>query len=178
MATPLPIDPALLLDYPGAPFPADIVEGAGGSIRNDAGWHIAPVVTETVTVDGAGWGALLHLPTLKIVAVAAVRVYVDGAFEARTGWRIAGSGMLHHPDGWPYGPAGVEVDLSHGYDAFPTDLIPILAARSQRLNVTDSVSQQSETAGARTISQSFFNPATTIAGADVPRKYVLPSRLA
>lgn len=168
-------DPTLLDDYPGAPFPAFVVESAAESVRSDAGWHIAPQVTETVTVDGA-WSKLLILPTLKLVSVSAVRVWnsTTEVYEARTGWRLAGSGMLWHPLGWDYGVSGVEVDMVHGFDDCPLDLIPVVAARCQRASVDATVTQRSETVGARTSSEAYnINRLEIEAGASGVDKYKL-----
>jgi hypothetical protein len=147
--------PAELEDFPGAPFPAAVVMGASESVRSDAGWHIAPVVTETVTVDGSGMSPFLLLPTLKLGQVGSVRVLSDDGFLPADGWRVAGSGMLYRAHGWPYGIAGVEVTMTHGYDQVPYDLLPILAARCQRAMADTSVTQRSETVLSRTLSESY-----------------------
>lgn len=150
-----PLDVYGRLDgYPGAPFPLEIVDAASESVRSDAGWHIAPVVSETVLCDGA-FSTLLHLPTMRLVSVSQVRVLVDGLWLVLEGWRVAGSGMLHHPLGWAYGIGSIEVDMTHGYDDVPADLLPVIAARCQRARVDASVMQRSETVGSRTSSESY-----------------------
>ena len=57
---------------PGAPFDELLVEMAQESVRADAGWHIAPVRTETLYLTGHG-GAYLPIPSRRIVSVSAVR---------------------------------------------------------------------------------------------------------
>ncbi len=174
-----PADPAILADFPGAPFAPQVVAAAAESVRSDAGWHIAPVVSETVLCDGSGWRPLLLLPTLRVVSVQEVRAYVGGLWVVLTGWRHAGSGMLYHPNGWPYGAAGVEVDLTHGYAAAPDDLLPVVAARCQRALVDASITQRSETAGGRTSSESYnINRLQLEAGSSGLGRYKLPGRVA
>lgn len=123
-----------LAEFPGAPFPVAIVASAAESVRRDAGWHIAPSVTETVTVDGKG-GQWLFLPSLHVTAVTAVRDVSGDTPTTLTGWRLTRAGMLYRAAGWPYAVAAVEVDLTHGYDACPPELLPAIAARAQSARV-------------------------------------------
>lgn len=134
--------PADLVDFPGAPFPPSIVEAACEAVRRDARWHIAPPVTETVTVDSGG-GTLLVLPTLRMTAVTEVRDVTGDAPEVLTGWRKSSAGLLYRSSGWPVGLAAVEVDLTHGHDVCPPELLPVIAARCQWALVDSTVSQQS-----------------------------------
>jgi hypothetical protein len=43
------VSPYDLEDFPGAPFSDTLVDAAVSEIRGEAGWHIAPQVTETLT---------------------------------------------------------------------------------------------------------------------------------
>jgi hypothetical protein len=179
MVDPLISDPALLDDFPGAPFPEIVVTAAEESVRDEAGWHIAPVVTETVTVDGSGASPYLLLPSLRIVSVASVRALVDDAWVDLTGWRIAGSGMLWRSAGWAYGIAAVEVTMSHGYPTVPAGLLPVVAARCQRSMVDATMTQRSETAGGRTLSESYnINRLEIEASATGLDRYKLAGRVA
>lgn len=119
-----------LAPYPGAPFTEDVVDAAVAHIRDQADWHIAPVVTETVTVDSWG-GQQLHLPTKYLLSVTGVRDVTYGSNQALTGWfthptRLFRSGIVTIPWGWPYGVT-LEFDIVHGYDSCPPDLLPVIA---------------------------------------------------
>jgi hypothetical protein len=173
-------DPILLADYPGGPFSARTIASASASVRNDCRWHVAPVVTETVTVDGC-LSRLLLLPTLRLVNVTGVEVLDDSSttWLPITGWRIANAGMLYRATGWNYGPAGIRVTMQHGFAETPADLLPVLAARCQR-NLADSIlTQRSETVGTRTSSESYnVNRLQIEAGASALTAYRLPPRAA
>lgn len=119
------VGPNDLIDLPGAPYDDALVDMAAASVRAEAGWHIAPVQAETLTVDSYG-GYLLILPSRRVVSVTAVRDVTTGS-EVLTGWSRM-SGGLYRRTGWPAGV--LEVDLTHGYDTTPLDLLPILAART------------------------------------------------
>lgn len=113
------VSPADLVDW--GDFDTYLVDVAVAALRADAGWHIAPVVTETLTVDSYG-GYLLILPTRRIVSVTAVRD-VTTTSEVQTAWSRM-TGGLYRKSGWPAGV--LEVDLTHGYTATPLDLLPVV----------------------------------------------------
>lgn len=108
-----------LRDFPGSPFSETAVDVAAASVRSEAGWHIAPVVTETITVRSYG-GRELLLPTRRVVSVASAGTWTD--------WVVQPEGVLYRHVGWP---AGVyEVTLTHGFDSVPVELLPVLAGRA------------------------------------------------
>lgn len=121
------LDPEDLGDFPGAPFSEGVVDSAAAAVQRVAGWHIAPVVTETLTLDSDG-GPTLVLPSLKVVSVTAVRNVTDpDAPVTLEGWRLRRASMtLRRACGWPCGT--LEVDLEHGYEACPPDLLPVIAS--------------------------------------------------
>ena len=122
------IDPSDLGEFPGAPFPAAVVNGAAGAIRAEAGWHIAPQVTETVEVE-TGCSRVALLPSLLVVDVTEVRDADTG--KVLDGWRVSRArGVLRRRHGvWP---EAIEVDLTHGYEKCPAELLPVIAERAQR----------------------------------------------
>lgn len=128
-----------LAGFPGAPFPDAIVKSAGESVRRDAGWHIAPEISETVVVESHG-GRFLFLPTLHLSSVTAVRNVTDPNVDpvVVTNWRTEATprfraGVLESWYGWPCGL--LEVDIVHGHEACPADLLPAVAARCQASQV-------------------------------------------
>lgn len=91
-----------------------LLAGASAGIRRWCGWHIAPVLEETLTGDGPG-GRLLLLPTgrlLEVVSVdnAGVSVDPDAVDKSR-------SGMVELRGGaWSSRLGSVTVRVRHGYD--------------------------------------------------------------
>ena len=94
--------------------PAFWMRAAQAAVRRECGWHVAPVITETLVLDGQG-GKLLLLPTLRIVSVTkVVNAGVDVTDLVRSGPR---SGVLLLETGWACAPGSVEVTLEHGFAA-------------------------------------------------------------
>lgn len=89
-----------------------LLNGASAAIRRRAGWHIAPVVRDTLTVtDHYGGGRLdVLVPSGKLRAVTAVRV--DGRAVTGYAWDTSGAVWAGCLAG---GPRRVEVDVEHGY---------------------------------------------------------------
>lgn len=138
-----------LNDFPGAPFAESVVESAGEAVRAEAGWHIAPEVTETLTVDSDGSPHLL-LPTLHLVEVTEVRDVTGSTPRTITNWRQSGKGILYRAGGWPAGLSALEVDLTHGYTECPPALLPAVAAYAQAIKRGGRVTQES--LGSRSVS--------------------------
>lgn len=143
------VTPEDLADFPGAPFAEPVVRSASESVRAEAGWHIAPEVSETLVIDSPG-GRVLMLPTLRVVEVAEVRDLTGGAPRVVGGWRLSQAGMLSLAGGWPAGFGAIEVDLTHGYESCPADLLGIVAERSLRTAKDSTVVQES--LGSRSVS--------------------------
>lgn len=143
------VNPSDLNGFPGAPFSEQIVDSAVAELRREAGWHIAPGITETVVVDGSHTTVLL-LPTLRLTAVTEVRDVSSDTPEALEQWRSIRRGALYRRCGWPCGLEVVEVDMTHGFAETPADLLPVIAEKA-RLGVSDE-RVSSETAGGESIS--------------------------
>lgn len=135
------VEPEDMAGQPGAPFSQAALAAIGESIRREAGWHIAPEVTETLIVDSIG-GRILILPTLHLVSVSQVR---DGDGSVLTGWRMSKRGMLSRSSGWPAGFGAVEVDVVHGHKTCPAELLPVVASRAQRRVRSESIGGRSVT---------------------------------
>ena len=124
---------------PWGAYPEAAVDAVVQQVRAACGWHIAPERTETLTLDAKGADYLM-LPTLKVSEVSAVRVWDEGRhamrelsdaeWSARTGW--SANGMLYRPGGWPDGFRTVEVDLVHGYQQAPAELLRLVADGTAR----------------------------------------------
>src|SRR5699024_479513 len=78
-------------------------------VRKHCGWHIAPVIEDTITLDGSGGRALL-LPTNRVVEVLAVRE--DGTDLDLEDIEVSATGVLRKRCGrWSCRLGGVEVVL-------------------------------------------------------------------
>jgi hypothetical protein len=102
--------------------------------RAYCGWHIAPSVTETVTVDGPG-GSILMLPTLHLTDVASITN--DGTAVTDPEWSEAG--MVR--GSWSCRFRGVEVTMTHGYDSCPPEILGVLREAASRGVTGSAVSQ-------------------------------------
>lgn len=143
------VNPNDLSEFPGAPYAVWVLNAAAESIRDECGWHIAPVRTETLTLDSDG-GRILLLPTLRLVAVTEVRDVTTETPTVLTNWRKSAAGMLSRPGGWPNGLGAVEVDVVHGYDECPSSLYPVIADRCVQASRDGTITQES--IGARQVS--------------------------
>lgn len=96
-------------------------------IRGRCGWHIAPSVTETVTVDGTG-NEVLPLPSLHVTAVESVS---ESGSSVNAEWTTLG--LLRHPHRWTDRWRAVEVNFTHGYPTVPADLAKVVIEAVLRL---------------------------------------------
>lgn len=94
-----------------------LLAGASAGIRRYCGWHIGPVVEETIRVDGSG-SPVLVLPTLRVEAITDV---VEHGREwtpervAELEWSEAG--MVRSPGySWTDRYRGVTITLRHGFE--------------------------------------------------------------
>lgn len=102
---------------------ADVWEATVAEVRASCGWHIAPSVEETVTVDGPGTH-LLVLPTLHLTDL--TDVTDDGSAVTSPEW--SRTGMVRRPFGcWTHKFRGVTATMTHGYDEWPADLLAVMA---------------------------------------------------
>lgn len=121
----------------GAPFTQDEIDGAVLTVRNAARWHIAPEVSEIITLD-VRWGeTYFRLPTRYLVSVDSVYdTYRSATIDSshyRTSFELA---KVHRRGGcgWPHGIGRLQVAIHHGYSDVPLDLLPVFAeaARASR----------------------------------------------
>ena len=94
---------------------ADFAAAALTAARNYCGWHVTPVEDTEVTLDGPG-GALLSLPTMKLVEVTSISeddtpVNVDDLV-------VSPLGMLRKRSRghWTRNYGAITVTMNHGYD--------------------------------------------------------------
>lgn len=135
-----------------------LLEAVSDAIRDECGWHIAPVQTDALmTVDGSG-GYIQNLPTLHLTAVSSV-------VEEGTAQTIGNGGVDWSERGqlskgprspwsslWTRKLRGVAATVTHGYAECPAAVALVLAAVVQRSLPTATtgavpVGVQSETKG-------------------------------
>lgn len=162
MVAPL-VSAAELTGFPGAPFVTAVVDAAAGQVRSECGWHIAPVVTETVTLDTGGSTVVL-LPSLLVSSVTAVR---DEDGVVLTGWKSRPNGVLRYTGGWP---EVIQVDITHGYATCPPELIAVVAERAQRIK---GGRVKAESLAGRSVS---LDTASNQDGSGVIARYTIPGR--
>lgn len=91
-----------------------LLAGASAGVRRYCGWHIAPVLEETLTGDGPG-GRILLLPTGRLRSVVSVD---NGGYPVEVSSVDASAmGMLELRSGWWSSRLGaVSVRVRHGFD--------------------------------------------------------------
>ena len=99
---------------------------ACAAVRSFCGWHVAPSLTEPVTVDGPGGDTLL-LPTLHLTNL--TDVTNDGAPVANPEW--SATGMVR--GSWTSKFRGVVATMTHGHSACPPELLAVVKAFAHRL---------------------------------------------
>lgn len=89
-----------------------LLGGASAAVRRYCGWHVTPVLTETVVLDGPG-GSLLQLPSLRVESVD--EVVVNGTELDVDGLEWSAKGMIRRRS-WPQKFRSVRVTFTHGFD--------------------------------------------------------------
>lgn len=195
MAALIPIERYELLTGTTIPEPqrarvTALLEAVSDAIRDECGWHIAPVETDhEITVDGSG-GYAQNLPTLHLVAVSSV--VEDGnaltIAPATAGGTVTWSERGQLTKGprsaysalWTRQLAGVVATIDHGYATCPASLELLLCAKVKGLldHETLPVGVSSESKGPFSISYGGAVESASIALSDDDRdqlaRYVLP----
>lgn len=155
------------MSYPLPPTPPGVDDDAWASaverIREHCGWHIAPEVTETVTIDGPG-GSVVALPTLRLTDL--VSITNDGATVVEPEWSRSGVVRTYR---WTWKMRGVVAEMTHGFEQWPYELERVAA---------ELAATTSAPAGVRQVSsgphQVTFEPGLTLAQAEILGRYQLP----
>lgn len=99
------------------------LNAAHGAVRRECGWHVAPVLEETLTLDGSGGPALL-LPSMRVVEL--FEVTNAGALVDVDLIDTSQAGILELQRGtWTRRRGRVVITLRHGYRL---DEVPEVAA--------------------------------------------------
>jgi len=151
---------------------ADDLAAAGAAVRAECGWHIAPRVTETLTLDSDG-GYLLTLPSLFVVEVTAVTDADDAALED---WSVSSLGLLERTGCrlWPKGYGKVKVTLTHGLSKAPPDLVAVIVELARELKVSATTPAGVEAIGPFTFGPAGGAGSWTTQRLSVLKRYRLP----
>lgn len=115
-----------------------LLRAATREVRNYCGWHVAPVLTHTVELDG---GAVLLLPTMRLIELVAVEsVAVPpvpaelSAFTASSSGVIVASPTATVDQRWWQRRTGrLRVTFKHGWDSAP-DVESVVLAVADRMS--------------------------------------------
>lgn len=114
------IDADALEDYTGGRVQADdqsarVIARALAAARRHCGWHVSPVLTQTITLDGPG-GPVLQLPSLCVTALTAITEIGEAVTIADLDWSRLG--LVRKQNGllWTSRLGGITVTMSHGFD--------------------------------------------------------------
>ncbi|QAB18787.1 hypothetical protein Leucomu_13490 [Leucobacter muris] len=102
--------------------PAFWMKAAQGAIRRECGWHVAPIIDETLELDGMG-GTTLLIPSLRVREIQ--QVVSDGVDVTERVKHSRTAGVLTLASGWSRDVGAITVKLKHGFAA---DEVPEVAA--------------------------------------------------
>lgn len=105
-----------LLPVPSGDTEADNLAAAEAAVRAYCGWHIAPVITEELVIDGNG-AASLPIPSLRVVDITAASDAGRVLDPATLEWSRAG--FLRSAGRWTSKLRGVRLTVKHGFDSAP-----------------------------------------------------------
>jgi hypothetical protein len=123
------LGPSDLTGLAGAPFTQDQIDRGVATVVQALRWHLAPEVSETLTLDVDPCTRLLRLPTQRLVSLSAVRdTDTDLVIDASL-YRVSlNDALVMRKCGfWPHGLARLEVDIAHGFDTVPPELLAVVA---------------------------------------------------
>lgn len=145
------------------------LEWASERIRAYCGWHIAPSVTETVTLDADG-GRVLALPTLRMTALTSVTLWDGTVLADGVDVTWSHTGLLERLSWrpWPSRFRAVTVTFVHGYDAIPSALEEVCVSVAKRAPLQGVMT---EAAGG--VSRVYMHTATSSAPWTGPEQVVL-----
>lgn len=117
------------------------LKAAQAAVRAYCGWHVAPQLTRTITVDSYG-GQTLLLPTKHIVDV--TNVTVSGV-DCTSNVQWSEAGILRLNNGcFPDGLRDVQVSLTDGYDPQEVpQIMTLLVTLAKRAQIQPGIASQS-----------------------------------
>lgn len=94
-----------------------MLNAALAALRQYCGWHVTPVISDTMTIDGNGLTDIT-IPTLQIASLTSVTVGGTALDLATVDQSNEAPGVLHLNNWtfWTEGVGNVTIELSHGFD--------------------------------------------------------------
>lgn len=120
--------PSLVLPDSGNPL-TDRLEAAERMVRDYCEWHIAPVITQTLILDGSG-ATSLFIPSLRVLDVTECKI--RGVDIDVTDLEWSADGFLRRAQGWPNRLRSVELTIEHGFASVPgiAEIVKEIASRA------------------------------------------------
>lgn len=139
---------------PASADPAqDDLAAAEAAVRKYCGWHIAPVISEDLILDGSGTSSLF-IKSLHVVDVLAAECDGTVLDPATLEWSEAG--FLRIPGRWPDKLRSVRLTVQHGFDEVP-DVAAVVRSVAARASASPAGVVR-EQAGAVSLSMSQVAP--------------------
>lgn len=147
------MDVPSLLPTPSADPAADDLAAAEAAVRKYCGWHIAPVISQDLVLDGSGTGTLF-VKSLRLVNVTSA--VVDGVVLDVSTLEWSEAGFLRVPGRWPDKLRSVRLTIEHGFDEAP-DVVAVIRGIAARASASPTGVVR-EQAGAVSVSMSQVAP--------------------
>ena len=117
-------------------------QAASRAVRRYCRWHVAPVIEETMILDGSG-GRVLQLRSMEVRDVSEVKVLGRVLDDSEFAWSADGLIEGEHP--FPRRYRSIEVTLQHGFEEVP-DLMAV-ASQIARFALASPMGRTREQAG-------------------------------
>ncbi|SPT53796.1 Uncharacterised protein [Actinomyces bovis] len=132
------------------PRATSLLDAASAAVRRYCGWHVVPVITETVILDGTG-AALVELPSMRVEEITALtekcphrggRVH-EWTPEELGDLEWSHLGTLRRRDGvWTDRYQGIRVTMRHGYQEAPELTQTVLQVAAMALSSPTGVTHE------------------------------------
>lgn len=121
--------------------PAFWLNAANQAIRTECGWHVAPIITEELVLDGTGGTALL-VPSKRVRSI--ISATSDGRDVTDQVKFSRRAGVLTLASGWSCDVGSIELTIEHGYElAEVSDVAALIVTLTKRAATSGSIVQQS-----------------------------------
>lgn len=104
----------------------ELLAQASGLVRTWCGWHLAPRITQAVTVDGSG-ASTLALPSLHLVDLLAIVENEAPVDLELVEWSRAGF-LIRRDRCWTCRLRGVRAEILHGHARTPAEVRAVVVA--------------------------------------------------
>lgn len=121
--------------------PAFWLNAANQAIRTECGWHVAPIITEELVLDGPGGTALL-VPSKRVRSI--IMATSDGRDVTDQVKFSRRAGVLTLASGWSCDVGSIELTLEHGYELDEVaEVAALIVTLTKRAATSGAIVQQS-----------------------------------